>query len=106
MIMEFNWRKIMEDYNVWRYLSIISSVSAIYIAWIVLHYMSSHLYVSWCVPATIIGFITAPFLVPAPHCQALRWCIYTGGERIFAMWVMIGTWLFNQISRYSDTKKD
>ena len=73
-------------------------VSYIYFMWITAHYVAAHMYARWCVPATIVGFITAPFLVPAPHCQALRWTIYTGGEKIFAMWVVIGSWMFIKIN--------
>jgi|TARA_B110000285_G_C14912172_1_gene508475 hypothetical protein len=79
-------------------LEFILGASYIYIMWITAHYIAAHMYASICVPATIIGFITAPFLVPAPHCQALRWTIYTGGEKIFAMWVLLGTWMFNKVN--------
>ena len=84
------------DYN--KYVSILIGVSYIYIMWIFAHYIASHMYIWFCVPATLIGFITAPFLIPAPHCQAIRWTIYTGGEKILAMWVLIGTWIFNRIT--------
>jgi hypothetical protein len=70
-----------------------SSIFGIYIVWIFIHYLSAHLYVYLCVPATIIGFILSPFLVPSPHCQALRWAIYNGGNSIIAMWVLLGAWL-------------
>jgi hypothetical protein len=83
------------DYK--KYTDIFIGCSYIYIVWIFAHYISSHMYIWFCVPATIIGFLTSPFLVPAPHCQAIRWTISTGGEKIFAMWVLIGTWLFNHI---------
>jgi|TARA_B110000967_G_C18838127_1_gene537895 hypothetical protein len=102
--MDFDWEKLLEKYDVRKYTGLLGNISAIYVVWIVLHYTSSHLYVRWCVPATIAGFITAPFLVPAPHCQALRWSIYTGGERIFAMWVLIGSWLLNQINMLGEKK--
>ena len=77
------------------------SLIGVYAVWIVTHYVSSHLYVHWCVPATLIGFILSPFLVPLPYCQALRWAIFNGGSSINAMWVIFGIWLmkyFNPIS--------
>jgi len=69
----------------------------IYIVWIVLHYISAHLYVSWCTPLTIIGFLLSPFIVPAPHCQAFRWVIVNGSNTITLMWCSFGTWLAKKI---------
>ena len=67
----------------------------IYLMWISLHYFASHLYIHWCVPATIAGLIISPFLVPAPHCYGLRWLIYQGGNSIVVMWSFIGGWLLS-----------
>lgn len=67
-------------------------VVLLYGFWIILHYVCSHLYVHWCVPATIYGFLLSPFLAPAPHCQAFRWVINQGGNIIVTMWIVIGTW--------------
>jgi len=89
------------DYE--KYFHTFISISYIYIIWITSHYIASHMYIWFCVPATIIGFVTAPFLVPAPHCQAIRWTIYTGGEKIFAMWLLIGSWIFNKIEFHKKT---
>jgi hypothetical protein len=68
------------------------AVFGLYIGWVVIHYAASHFYIHWCVPATVLGFIMSPFVVPAPHCQALRWAIYNGGNSIVAMWVLLGIW--------------
>jgi hypothetical protein len=54
----------------------------IYIIWIGLHYISSHLYTKTCVPKSIIGFVLSPFLTQSIHCQALRWGINTGAQAI------------------------
>lgn len=67
-------------------------VVLLYAFWIIIHYVCSHLYVHWCVPATIYGFIISPFLAPTPHCQAFRWVINQGGNIIVTMWIVIGTW--------------
>jgi hypothetical protein len=64
-----------------------------YALWIVLHYAGAHLYIRWCVPPTMLGFILAPFVAPAPHCQGLRWLIYHGGNSIVAMWMLLGAWI-------------
>jgi hypothetical protein len=69
----------------------------IYLVWIVLHYISSHLYVTWCTPLTIGGFLLSPFVVPAPHCQAFRWVIVNGSNSITTMWVTLGTWIAKKI---------
>lgn len=44
-------------------------ISGIYLLWICLHYFSAHLYIKFCVPNTIIGFLMSPFMISAPHCQ-------------------------------------
>jgi hypothetical protein len=69
----------------------------IYIAWIFIHFIASHLYVQWCVPATVVGFLLSQFLVPAPHCYGLRWVIYYGGNSIIAMWTFVSIWLLSRI---------
>ena len=45
-------------------IDFVFAASYIYLIWIVVHYLSAHLYTRWCVPPTIIGFILAPFLIP------------------------------------------
>ena len=80
------------------YLNCIVNTSiCIYLLWIVLHYISPHLYVHFCVPLTLHGFIMSPFIAPSPHCQALRWAIYNGGNTIIAMWVVFGTWIMQKL---------
>lgn len=74
------------------------SVFGLYAVWICIHYASSHLYIHWCVPATIFGFIMSPFIAPSPHCQALRWAIHNGGNSIIAMWVLLGIWLMKMFT--------
>ena len=69
----------------------------IYVVWIVLHYVCSHLYVSWCTPLTVVGFLLSPFVVPAPHCQAFRWVIVNGSNSITTMWFAVGTWIAKKI---------
>ena len=49
----------------------IFKVSGIYLLWISLHYFSAHLYIKFCVPNTIIGFMMSPFMIMTPHCQNL-----------------------------------
>ena len=67
----------------------------IYLVWIAIFYLCSHLHVYLCVPASFAGFIMTPFLVPSPHCQALRWVIYNGGNSIMSMWFLLGAWILS-----------
>jgi hypothetical protein len=69
----------------------------IYMVWIFLHYFSAHLYVKFCVPDTIIGFIMSPFMISTPHCQGLRWIVYNSTNTINHMWLLIGSWIYSMI---------
>lgn len=73
------------------------SLFGIYIAWICIHYISPRLYISYCVPATLIGFLYSPFLAQSPHCIALRWAISKGGESIYNMFGVLSIWLLTKI---------
>jgi len=75
----------------------IFKVSGIYFLWIFLHYFSAHLYVKFCVPNTIIGFIMSPFMIMTPHCQGLRWIVYNAANIINNMWILIGAWIYSMI---------
>jgi hypothetical protein len=77
--------------------TIIINITGVYIMWMILHYLSTHIYTELCVPKTITGFFISPFLTTMPHCQCLRWVVYNGGNVINHMWVVIGTWLFSYI---------
>jgi hypothetical protein len=78
-------------------LKYLSTPLGIYFMWIVLHYISPHLYTYFCTPSTAYGFFMSPFMAPTPHCSALRWVMYTGGNTITAMWVLIGGWIVQRI---------
>lgn len=73
------------------------NVSAIYLFWIIIHYLAAHAYVEYCVPTEIFGFIISPFLISAPHCKAIRWVIHNGGNTIDNMWVIFGTWICSHL---------
>ena len=75
----------------------IFKVSGIYLLWICLHYFSAHLYVKFCVPSTITGFIMSPFMIMTPHCQGLRWIVYNAANIINHMWILIGAWIYSMI---------
>ena len=69
----------------------------IYIAWIICHYIASHLYVYFCTPLSLMGLILSPFIAAAPHCRALRWAVYNGGVTIMNMWTLLGIWIISKI---------
>lgn len=69
----------------------------IYLFWIVAHYVASHLYVRWCAPSTLSGFLLSAFIISTPHCKALRWTIGEGGQTLTSMWLVLGGWLSARI---------
>ena len=78
-------------------IKIIINVSGIYLLWIFLHYLASHLYVRLCVPNTIIGFLISPFMTATPHCQGLRWIVYNAANMINNMWIVLGAWICSML---------
>lgn len=70
---------------------------SIYLVWILIHFCASHLYVYYCVPMTVSGFLLSPFLISTPHCKALNWAIYNGSNIISYMWIIVGTWVCSKI---------
>jgi hypothetical protein len=84
-------------YTIKAILKSVKEICGIYILWIFLHYIASHLYIHFCAPLTIAGFLMSPFLTPTPHCQALRWTIYTGANAINSMWAVLGVWLCSKL---------
>jgi hypothetical protein len=64
-----------------------------YIAWIGIHYAASHMYVEFCVPQSVWGFLLSPFLTSTTYCSALRWAIQNGANEIQSMWLLLGTWI-------------
>ena len=70
----------------------ICSIIKIYVLWIILHFVASHLYIYFCTPKTILGFLISPLMVITPQCQGLRWIIYNSGNVINNMWSIFGTW--------------
>ena len=80
------------------YVGSFKNICGIYVLWVFIHYLSTHLYIHFCTPKTIVGFLMSPFMAAAPHCQALRWGIYNGGNSIVSMWLTMGVWLVGYIT--------
>jgi hypothetical protein len=87
--------KFINNYknSVVNFTKFIIKISWLYLMWILLHYAASQLYIKFCVPYSLMGFIVSPFLTSTPHCQGLRWVIFNGGGVINNMWIVMGTWI-------------
>ena len=83
--------------------SILCKNILLYGAWIVFHYISSHLYLHICVPKTIVGFLISPFVVASPQCIAIRWVITNSGDNIRTMWMVLGNAFLLQIDTITHT---
>ena len=51
-----------------------------------MHYVSVHVYGRFCVPLSPMGFLLSPFMIPTPHCKALRWIMHHGAGSIECGW--------------------
>jgi len=65
-------------------------VMRIYAMLVVVHYVCANLYSRLCTAQTFHGLLMSPFMVPAPHCEGLRWVVYHGAVRINGMWLLVG----------------
>jgi len=81
------------------------NVGGTYGIWIVIHYVSSHLYVQLCTNWSFMGFIFSPLLVNAPYCKALIWGINNGVISIQSMWLLLGYWFMKHINPIKNEKK-
>ena len=70
-------------------------LSVIYFIWVIIHFSSSHLYSKFCNDFSLIGFVSSPFMITAPHCIAFRWSIRHGADALTSMWIFLGTWLLS-----------
>ena len=87
------------------YLNVCKNTFGIYLLWILLHFISSHMYIRFCTPNTITGFIMSPFMAAAPHCQALRWALYNGGNSIVSMWLTVGVCIMSYFPIFTTIEK-
>jgi hypothetical protein len=82
---------------IFKTLKFIIKISGVYLLWISLHYVSSHLYIKFCVPNNLLGFLMSPFMTATPHCQGLRWIVYNAANMINNMWLVLGAWVCSTI---------
>jgi hypothetical protein len=72
------------------YVKTVAYYAKMYILWIFIHYLASHVYSTYCTPKTFLGFLMSSFLTKTPHCIAARWIIVNGAMIIDNMWILIG----------------
>jgi hypothetical protein len=83
--------------NYSRILSYVFDITGVFILWIVLHFIAANLYPIFCAELSIFGFVKSIFVAQTPHCIALRWVIYNGGNSINSMWISLGLWITAKI---------
>lgn len=77
-------------------ISKLKDIIGIYIFWITLHFISSHLYARFCAGNTIFNILMSPFVAPMPYCVSMRWVIFKGAKVIEVMWIFAGKWFIEQ----------
>jgi hypothetical protein len=90
-----DYKKI--SYSVFETFKYCCAAYGIYMIWILLHFMASHLYIRFCVPFTFYGFLLSPIIMANPYCVALRWIIYNAGNTIHTMWMTISAFIVNKL---------
>jgi len=71
----------------------IAEIAGIYILWIGMHFVCANIYPHFCAERTFFGFIKSIFVAETPHCVAMRWVIYNGGNVIHSMWTTLSIWI-------------
>ena len=72
-------------------------IAGFFILWITIHFCAANLYYRFCAEPTFIGYVKSIFVAQAPHCIAMRWVIYNGGNIINSMWLSIAVWLTTKV---------
>jgi hypothetical protein len=78
-------------------LKLIYDIAGISIIWITIHYTAANLYSTYCAELTVVGFVKSVFIAQEPHCVAMRWIIYNGGNMINSMWLSIAVWITTKV---------
>jgi|UniRef100_A0A6C0IMG2 hypothetical protein len=91
------FRKQIDNIDYKTVCNTIITTCGAYFLWVIAHYVSSHLYVNYCTPLTIMGVMASPFLIASPHCQALRWVIYEAGSKVNVMFALLAGWTMGKL---------
>lgn len=80
--------------------------ACVFVVWAIIHYISPRMYIYFCAPLTVFGFILSPMASTMPHCKALRWLFMTSSDNINAMLVLFGTWLISIFMHINKKKNE
>jgi len=81
-----------------------SNIASVFILWIIIHYIAANMYAYFCAELSLFGVIKSVFVTMTPHCVAMRWVIYNGGNAINTMWISAGLWISGKIFKTVFTK--
>ena len=84
-------------YTMYQFIIMVWKCSSVYLFWIGAHYLSAHLYPYFCADLSMMGMVSSPFLVMAPHCKGLVWIQQTSTVAIQNMWIVLGSWIAAQL---------
>jgi hypothetical protein len=102
--MNYIYMYAMTLYNLSEKNKLIFNTLFLYASWIVIHYISSHTYSTYCTNYSLWGFIISPIMSSTPACRGLSWIIYNGSDKIFNMWNLIGALFLNQLTKTDNIK--
>lgn len=71
----------------------------VYSAFVLIHAITTNIYVEICANPSFKGIILSAFHVPAPHCAALRTLMDFGVNGIYSMWTVVFIWLTSELSK-------
>ena len=64
----------------------------IYFCYISVHNITPYMYIYYCTPYTWIGILQSAFIVPTPHCKAMRWILQHSAAKIEFVWILVADW--------------
>jgi len=70
-----------------------STPVGMYFVWIILHYISAHLYTMHCAPTGVWGFLLSPIMASTPYCTGLVWIMQNSVIKFMAIWTIVGSWI-------------
>ena len=77
--------------------SYIPPMTLTYIGWVTLHFISSHMYVKYCVGETIVDFFLSPIRSASPICQAFSWTSYTLSKQFITILISCGSYMCSKM---------
>lgn len=89
-------KDIQNSLNLIKYntlLTYFSTPIGMYFVWIILHYVSAHLYKMHCAPSGIWGFLLSPLMASTPYCTGLVWIMQNSVVKFMAIWALVGSWI-------------